>query len=108
MSFNKNFSFEPYNRHLLLAAVQEEKEEEESTILVPDDYVIKKSPHGLYKIKKVAEDCERFDEDDVNKFAVVNDGMVEEIKVRDRTYYLLLENYVYGLFYDKRDYEEEY
>ena len=41
-------------------------------------------------------------------FISVNDGMVEEIKVRDRTYYLLLENYVYGLFYDKRDYEEEY
>ena len=99
--------FEPRNRHLLLEPTAKE-EQEESTILVPDDYVVKKSPHGLYKIKKIAEDCERFDEADADKLAIVNDGMVEEIKVRDRTYYLLLENYVYGLFYDKRDYEEEY
>jgi hypothetical protein len=93
----------------LIPTDSEEKEkEEDTTILVPDNYVVNKPPHGLYKIKEIAEDCERFDEDDEGRLAVVNNSMIEEIKVKDETYYLLLENYVYGLFYDKREYEEDY
>ena len=90
---------EPLNRHILLEPVEsEETEEEKSTILVPDDYSVPKSRHGLCKVLAVARDCDKFNNTDVNKTALVNNSMVEEIKVGDAIYYLMLENHAYGLF----------
>jgi len=90
---------EPLNRHVLLEPVEsKETEKEQSTILVPDDYSVPKSRHGLCKILAVARDCDKFNDADVNKIVLINNSMVEEIKIEDTVYYLMLENHAYGLF----------
>jgi len=90
--------FSPINRHLLLEEVTTETPAEESLVLVPDDYSVKKSPHGLYKVIKVSPDCEKFGEQYTNCKVVVEESMVQEIAIGDHHYYLVLENYVYGIF----------
>ena len=90
-------NFKPLNRHVLLHPVEKEKEENKSTILVPDDYVQVKSPYETYSVLDMARDCEKVSNSDIGKHVVVNNSMVEEIKVNGETYYLLLENYVYGV-----------
>ena len=89
--------FKPYNRYLTLQPIEEE-EKKENTILVPDDYKVKVSPYALYQVCDVAKDCKSFDDSAINKNVLVNNSMIEEIKVNGELYYLLLENYVYGLF----------
>jgi co-chaperonin GroES (HSP10) len=91
-------SFKPLNRHIRLEPIEEREEEKESAILVPDNYKVKTSPYSLYKVLAVSKGCSNFDDGAVNKNVLVNNSMVEEIKVNGETYYLLLENYVYGLF----------
>jgi len=89
--------FSPLNRHLLVRQVEEEPvQEEESLVLVPDDYAIKKSPHGLYEILRVAPDCEKIGEAHINCHVVVDESMVQKITIGDQRYYLVLENYIYG------------
>ena len=90
---------EPLNRHVLLEPIEtEETEEEKSTILVPDNYSVPKSRYGLCKVLAVARDCDKFNSTDVSKIVLVNNSMIEEIKVEDSIYYLILENHIYGLF----------
>tara|TARA_R110000824_G_scaffold67377_8_gene174578 strand:+ start:24170 stop:24454 length:285 start_codon:yes stop_codon:yes gene_type:complete len=88
----------PLNRHLLIEKVEmEEEKQEESLVLVPDDYKLaKKSLHGVYNIIDAAEDCEKV-LNCKNKKVVVDETMVQEIVLSNKTYYLVLENYVYGV-----------
>ena len=91
--------FNPLNRHLLVEPAEEEPiEKEESLVLVPDDYSIKKSPHGIYKVLKSAPDCEKINESYTGRQVVVEESMVQGITIRNRQYYLVLENYIYGVF----------
>jgi len=91
--------FEPLNRHLVLEPIEKEVQEKQSTILVPDSYVQNKTPHETYKVVSISRDCEKMVEKNIGQYVVVDNGMVEKIKVHETTYYLLLENYVYGTFY---------
>ncbi len=88
--------FEPLNRHLLLSKIKEE-EEKKSTILVPDDYSVVKARHETYGVIAVAKDCEKVPRDYVGQKVLVNNAMVEEVNIKGETYYLLLENHVYGI-----------
>jgi hypothetical protein len=89
----------PFNRHVVLSPVEREVQEKKSTILVPDDYIQNKVPYEVYKVIDVARDCEKITDTHVNRHVVVNNNMIEEIKVHGITYYLLLENYIYGALY---------
>jgi len=90
--------FSPLNRHLLVEEITRETSTEESLVLVPDDYSVKKSRHGLYKIVKTSPDCEKFGEGHTNCNVVVEESMVQEITIGEERYYLVLENYIYGMF----------
>ena len=48
-------------------------------------------------------DCEKIRPSNIGQQVVVNNSMVEEIKVHGKTYYLLLENYIYGVFINVED-----
>ena len=100
-------TFSPLNRHVLLFPVEEEEPENPGTILVPDDYIKVKSPYEVYKIIEVANDCEKIRRENTGQEVVVNGSMVEEIKVHGITYYLLLENYVYGTLTKPEDRSSE-
>lgn len=90
---------QPMNRHLLVEKIEEniKEEEEDSLVLVPDDYKID-NQYGLYKILKCAKDCEKFNEDFISRRVIVENSMVQNIPLWGKTYYLILENYVYGIY----------
>ncbi len=90
--------FSPLNRHLLVEKLTIESPAEESLVLVPDDYSVKKTPHGLYTIVRASPDCEKFGEAHINCKVVVEESMVQEITIGEERYYLVLENYIYGTF----------
>ena len=90
--------FSPLNRHLLLEEVTTETSSEESLVLVPDDYSVKKSPYGLYKVIKVSPDCEKLGEQYINCKVIAEESMVQEVTIGEERYYLVLENYIYGTF----------
>ena len=85
--------FTPFNRHILIDVLEEEEENNQS-FLLPDDYKRQKSPYVLCKIKDFASDCKIDIATNIN--VVVQRSMIEEMEIMGKTYYLVLENYVYG------------
>jgi hypothetical protein len=89
--------FKPLNRHLLIEKVEKDSTpEEKSLVLLPDDYEVK-SQFGLYQVVGHAPDCEKIDESFMGCGIVVEESMVKEITVHKQRYYLILENYIYGV-----------
>jgi hypothetical protein len=86
--------FTPFNRHLLVEILEEQEEEKEHSFLLPDDYKKQKSPYVLCKVVNFADDCKIDIATNIN--IVVQRSMVEQLEILDKTYYLVLENYVYG------------
>jgi len=84
----------PFNRHILIELLEEEEKVDNKPFLLPDDYKKQKSPYVLCKVRDFACDCKI----DIitNMSIVVQRSMIEEIEIVDKTYYLVLENYVYG------------
>lgn len=93
----------PFNRHLLLEQCEVERQESSldkpvsSAILVPEGYKPKPS-HELYKVVDMAEDCNNVNKIKLMDRVVVNNSTVEEISINDKTFYLVLENYIYGVY----------
>jgi co-chaperonin GroES (HSP10) len=97
-------NFEPINRHLVLEeALADENDKDKTTILVPDDYSAPKSPHKVYEVLAASKDCEKISSDVVGNSVLVDDSMVEKIEHNGQTLYLLLENYVYGVFTEEQN-----
>ena len=89
--------FEPLNRHLLVEKIEEKIEAKDSIVLVPDDYKLK-SQFESYKVICCAPDCEKVDESYISRNVVVEESMVQKISLKGETYYLILENYIYGIY----------
>jgi hypothetical protein len=86
--------FTPFNRHVLVDILEEDEQEKEHSFLLPADYKKQKSPYVLCKVKDFSCDCKI----DIitNMNIIVQRSMIEEIEILGQTYYLVLENYVYG------------
>ena len=87
-------NFTPFNRHILIEIVEKKEEKSEHAFLLPDDYRKQESPYVVCKVKGFAYDCKIDITADIN--IVVQRSMIEQIEIVDKTYYLVLENYVYG------------
>ena len=84
----------PYNRHLLVEPMEVEEEQSESVIVLPTDYEKPKSAYLVAKVLDFAEDCANI----LNKgnVVVVERRMLHTVEIKDKTYYLVLENYIFG------------
>jgi co-chaperonin GroES (HSP10) len=89
--------FEPKNRHILILPIEEKKEK--SMIVLPDDYKQPQTPHVLCDVLDISADCTQ--EIGVGDTIVVERRMMQEVKARGETNYLVLENYVYGRIRDE-------
>jgi len=83
----------PFNRHLLVEPITEEEKKEKAMVLVPEDY--RPTPrHARVKVIERAEDCK------IPVFSgaivIVNSSMIEEVKVGEEVYSLILENHILG------------
>jgi co-chaperonin GroES (HSP10) len=101
MSIQMYQTLVPVNRHLLLEPILEETKEKKSksSILLPEETKEKiQDKHKCYMVSQVAVDCHLKSAKD--KKVLVDNAMVEELKIGDKTYHMVLENYVIGIFFD--------
>ena len=85
----------PFNRHLLIELVTEtENKPSPFKVLLPEDYQKKVDKFAVAEVVEISEDCSlNLLEGD---FVVVARAMIEKVKLKDETFSLILENYVYG------------
>ena len=83
----------PVNRHILIEKL--EAEEKMSEVLLPEDYEPEIENHSAYKVLDWASDT-RFN---LKKgyFIVVDNKMIEEIRVNNTSYFIVQDNYVVGI-----------
>jgi hypothetical protein len=86
----------PENRHLLVVPIEESVSQSYDTVqlLMPDDFVPPQSPHLVCEVVAVAKDSKFYGEA-IDRI-VTERRMVHELQIEGETYYLVLENYVFG------------
>jgi hypothetical protein len=98
----------PVNRHILIVP-HLLKEEEESEILLPEDYKPKEDEYIAATVVDVASDCAshflklRRGTFESRRDIIIDRSMIEEVKYRDKTFFLVLENYVVGMLREISD-----
>ena len=91
-------SLSPVNRYILIEPIEAE-EKEQPAVLLPEGY--KMAATELYtavKVIKVAEDCQPRFRSLRGLTIMVDSSMIQEITFNNSTFYLVLENYVLGVF----------
>ena len=86
----------PENRHLLVIPIEEPISQTHDTVqlLMPDDFVPPQSPYLMCEVVAIAKDSKFYGEA-IDRI-VTERRMLHEIKIEGETYYLVLENYVFG------------
>ena len=84
----------PYNRHLLVEPMEQEEEESTSVIVLPTDYEKPQSQYLAAKVLDYSKDCNTV----FNKGStvIIERRMLHTVEIKDKTYYLVLENYIFG------------
>jgi len=88
---------EPRNRHLLIEPIIEEEPKEDNTtnFLLPDDYAKPPKPYATARVLSVSPSC-NVGVSKGDKILVEN-SMVQKIEIDNDEFFLVLENYVYGV-----------
>lgn len=92
----------PVNRHILIIPQLEDKKTQ-TGVLLPEDYKPEENRYIEAVVVDIASDCSKQFKDlmysniEIKKI-IVDKSMIEDVKVRDRVYHLVLENYVVGIF----------
>ena len=88
--------FLPFNRHLVVDLIEEEKQSEGSVIVLPSDYEKPQSPYIKGLVIEVARDSKFFSFLETNDTVLFERRMLHEIELDGHTFYLILENYIFG------------
>ena len=86
----------PENRHLLVNPIEDpiSQNHDRVQLLMPDDFKPPQSLHVVCEVVSIAKDSKFYGE--VVDRIVTERRMLQEIKIEGETYYLVLENYVFG------------
>ena len=86
----------PENRHLLVNPIEESQESnyDRVQLLMPDDFKPPQSLHVVCEVVAIAKDSKFYGE--VIDRIVTERRMLQEMQIEGETYYLVLENYVFG------------
>tara|TARA_R100000152_G_C6571963_1_gene38949 strand:- start:159 stop:461 length:303 start_codon:yes stop_codon:yes gene_type:complete len=87
--------FKPFNRHLVVDLIEEETEKK-TLVALPHGY---KKPKGQYVkaiVIEAAEDSKFHGVLFTNDVVLLERGMLQKIEIKEFSFYLVLENYVYG------------
>lgn len=89
--------FRPKNKYLLVEMAEEKKPEDKTSgFILPDDYK-KTETHKVVKLVMASSGSAFIDAQ--NSFILVPINMIEEVKAFGKSYHLVPENAVYGVFY---------
>ena len=92
----------PVNRHLLIVP-HVKKNETNAGVLLPEDYNPDQDQYIEATVIDIAQDCDkqfrhlRYGNIDSNKI-VVDRSMIQEVKLKEKTHYMILEKYVVGVY----------
>ena len=89
-------NFKPFNRHIVVDLIEEQKEGKNSLIVLPTDYEKPQSPYAKAIVIEVADDSKFHGKLSVNDVLLLERRMLNKIDVNEFSFYLVLENYVYG------------
>ena len=95
-------ALKPVNRHLLIVP-HVQTNETNTGVLLPDDYRPAESQYIEASVIDIADDCDkqfrhlRYNNIDNNKI-VVDRSMIQEVTLKTKTHYMILENYVVGVY----------
>ena len=92
----KEAYFTPFNRHIVVDLIEEVEETEESLVVLPTDYKKPVSPFAKCTVIQPSTDCKLFDELSLNDKVIVERRMLNKVEINEYSFYLILENYVYG------------
>ena len=90
--------FTPFNRHLVVDLIEENDDKQESLVVLPSDYKKPESPYAKALVIEVANDS-KFKNTGalrLNDVVLVERRMLNKIEINGYSFYLILENYVYG------------
>lgn len=96
------FRIKPVNRHLLVIP-HTQKNETTTGVLLPDDFQPEEDRYIEATVVDVATDCNpqfkhlRHGAID-NKKIIIDRTMIEEVKLKEKTHFMILENYVVGVY----------
>ena len=82
----------PFNRHIIIRP-EDDDDSSEPAILLPEEYK-PKQPFVTAEVIAISNDCKIASDLKIGDKVLCNNSMVEEVKIKGETYYLLLENYV--------------
>lgn len=105
-------TIKPVNRHLLIVPYFTEKKTNNG-VLLPDDYKPEEDRYVTATVLDAAKDCSlefkvlRKAPHQTSKEVVVERAMIESLTVKNKQYYLILENYIVGIVKDVNDWEED-
>lgn len=86
--------FKPFNRHLQVIPVIEEKEQEHLAIILPDEYKMPESPYVVCEVLEKSDDSDIKIE--IGDTIIIERRMLHEINIGEETFYIVLQNYIYG------------
>ena len=93
----------PVNRHLLIVP-HIKKKETSSGVVLPEDYNPEQDTYIEATVIDIADDCSkqfsklRYGSLDDERKIIVDRSMIQEVSLKDRLHYLILENYVLGVY----------
>ena len=93
--------FTPYNRHLVVDLIEEKAEKQDSLVVLPTDYKKPANPFAKAIIINVADDSKFSKSLQLNDTVLVERRMLHKVEISDHSFYLILENYVYGRINDE-------
>ncbi len=87
--------FKPFNRHLVVDLI-EERTEKESLVALPADYKKPESHYAKAIVIEASEDSKFNGVLFVNDVVLLERRMCQKVEINEFSFYLVLENYVYG------------
>tara|TARA_Y100000114_G_scaffold153600_2_gene173884 strand:- start:681 stop:1001 length:321 start_codon:yes stop_codon:yes gene_type:complete len=93
-------TLKPVNRYLTIVP-HLQKNETNSGVLVPEDFELKEERFVCATVIDVAPDCssaiQKLRGHSSPKQIIVDRSMIEEVKLKEKVYHIILENYVLGI-----------
>ena len=89
-------NFTPFNRHLVIDLIEEKEERQDQVVFLPTDYKKPESPYVKAIVIQVAADSKFHEKLSLNDTILVERRMLHEVEIGEFSFYLVLENYIYG------------